>query len=730
MRLAIFIVASVIMAVLVVMTVDLDTGADKIFGEADGVASALDTPEGRTLTVLLRNPDVERRNAEAREIGHILQADDAVQSISVGLEAPDPALIDWIWTHRYLLTPMTPEVVQPDAMTVELSDARDALSTLTESMLATRYLLDPAGSFRRSLEGMRADSAFALKPIDGLWQTRDGQNTVLFVHLDPGPFWLEHHMHLEAKIRDAATGTDVLITGPRAVSARISEQISSRSFTVAISATVLLSLWLIWLGRSLAGVCLLVAPVVAGACVAMLAVQAVFGSVHVIALGFGGALMGLAMDYPVHLASHSQTSEARGRALRCIGIGAATTATAFLTLIGSGMPAIMQVGVFVAVGLTVSAGGCYVLVAKFVEMTPRPGVKLPQCQVFPNASFLFAVIAGVTCGAIWLFPESPGSTVLVDLPDDLKAELAMLHETLDLPSGQFSIEVTGDDPKTLLERQRQLLPILERAQSSGEFAESRLLADAFPGSADPVELDERFVVTALANAGLTVDFADRIRESHLEAVERAHAPLPLPQAALESPMLRGMIRRTAEGYVGPVHLWDVRNPDALSVRVTDAGISGIRFIDRRGDIDSRIATLTERVLWCLLAGSVLAAFQLIWLLGRTRDLIGIVSATAAAASLTSLAAYMLSGELGIFQIISLILVIGIGVDYGLFLRSAGEANSEQIALGSVLRCAVTTLMAFGVMALSGITVLESIGLTVSVGVILMVLFHAVRPAER
>jgi predicted exporter len=66
-----------------------------------------------------------------------------------------------------------------------------------------------------------------------------------------------------------------------------------------------------------------------------------------------------------------------------------------------------------------------------------------------------------------------------------------------------------------------------------------------------------------------------------------------------------------------------------------------------------------------------------------------------------------------FHILSLILVAGLGMDYGLFFARHG--GSRIITFRAVLLCNLTTATVFLVMAFSTIPVLHGIGLTVAVG---------------
>lgn len=73
--------------------------------------------------------------------------------------------------------------------------------------------------------------------------------------------------------------------------------------------------------------------------------------------------------------------------------------------------------------------------------------------------------------------------------------------------------------------------------------------------------------------------------------------------------------------------------------------------------------------------------------------------------------------LNLFHLISLMLVLGIGIDYSLFFfREADDGQACQATLHALSVCALSTVSVFMVLAWSGIPVLHAIGQTVAIGV--------------
>ena len=98
----------------------------------------------------------------------------------------------------------------------------------------------------------------------------------------------------------------------------------------------------------------------------------------------------------------------------------------------------------------------------------------------------------------------------------------------------------------------------------------------------------------------------------------------------------------------------------------------------------------------------------------------IIFTVGAALALTAGVLTTTLGSLTVFQIVALTLVVGIGVDYALFLDPAAKRGERMRAARSVSLCAVSTLLAFVTMAWSDVRVMGEIGLTVSLDVLMVI----------
>ena len=73
-------------------------------------------------------------------------------------------------------------------------------------------------------------------------------------------------------------------------------------------------------------------------------------------------------------------------------------------------------------------------------------------------------------------------------------------------------------------------------------------------------------------------------------------------------------------------------------------------------------------------------------------------------------------EMNLFNVVASILIIGLGVDYGIFMVCSGQQPEEMASSRAVLVSGLTTLVGFGALVLARHPALHSIGITVLLGI--------------
>lgn len=703
-----------LLGAIVAATVKISSDAASIFGGEAGF-DPLAGPQARRVVIALPSPDREQRSEAARKLAEALRDDAMVARVNAGPEAPPPSTLDFLWQHRFRLAPLDPEALMAEAMAGRLAEARDLLASAAGMPLGDRALRDPTGSFSALLGKFQAAGP-RLPQHEGIWQALDGSAALAFVLLTDAPFDAGAVSALVGRIRDISSEYDIqpIVLGPRVIAAEVSAATADASAWVSLAAFGILLLWLLWVLRSARALAEVLVPLALGVASALLVVQIAFGSVHVLALGFGGALVGLALDYALHLLGHRGSM--RRHAVRIVVLGVTTTSIAFLAAVGSGLPAFAAVGVFVATGLTVTALAVFWLIG-----AEGPGSRAVPFEKLawrlPARPTVEAVLAlGGIAIAVLLSGGPPRQ--MTDMPDHLAADIAALGAMAPLPSGRTVILVEGSTADEVLVREAAIRPMLDAAVASGELARYAMLGRFLPDTAaqmpalPSVELFAGRAREALARAGLAPGFLAALETAYAEGL--AAPPIaPADFAALPGlGSLADSFERTETGWREAVALWDVADP----ARLTPIAMPGVRIVDVAAEIARNLETLRKTVILWLGLGAAAAFLVLLAVSGAGFGVVVVMRSVAAAVGLTAAALTLVFGSLGVFQIMALTLVVGIGIDYGLVIGLARDSSMRRAGMRSVGLCASSTLIAFGIMAAAPIRVLSEIGVTVVIGV--------------
>jgi predicted exporter len=170
-------------------------------------------------------------------------------------------------------------------------------------------------------------------------------------------------------------------------------------------------------------------------------------------------------------------------------------------------------------------------------------------------------------------------------------------------------------------------------------------------------------------------------------------------------------------YAGMITLLGLSDAAVLERIATD--ISGTRLIDRTGDLN-RIFSATRIEAAELKAISYVIAAFFLWLAFGRRAALRILCIPVAAAACTLAALGYLGQPLTFFSLFGLLLVSAIATDYAIFMHEQIAGASASL-IGIVLAGA-TTLLSFGLLAVSGTPAIANFGLSVALGVMFSLLF--------
>ena len=705
-----------------------DPVANLLIGELSEGATA------RGLLIAVSGGPADRLAALSHRLRDSLARDPRIRRINNGSEELNEEFRDWLMTHRYRLVPLPPDALSAENLRRALHERLAELAGNTAVLRPDEVVRDPTAVSLLALR--RYAPLIAPERRHGVWMSTDGRRALLFAELAHGGYALDQQQDVLTHIRaqfDGLAGSssqELTMSGSAAfaVAARESVVTESRQLSLLATLGVGLILWLSY--RSVRVVLLAALPVLSGVLVAVTAVIVLFGSIHGITLAFGITLLGVAMDYPIHVYSHASQSAngGYGHIWPTLGLGLLTTSLGYCILLLSDFSGMVQLGVFTITGLCAAAAVTrWVLpgwIGRTTPVRPETGQRAIGVEMHRAVRpLLWLSGAGLLLAAMldqqpWLESDIAALSPVPAASKELDRELRM---ALGAPEASHIVYVSGDTVQAVLERQEQLLPLLESGRRHGRLEAFEAAAYLLPSIAtqaqriarlpdsdvlrvDLVEATRDLPLSPPRFEPLVADIEASRKGSFLHPDERSAAPL--------AGRLAGLLLMRGDAWHGPILLIGLRDPDALAHEIDALGLESVRFLDTRAT-SNRILDrfMTEALRHAVWLASLIAATLV---LTQRRGLQ--VSAAVLLALAGDVALLHLAGEaLSIFHIIGLLLVLGIGLDYGLF--SARTPATGRVGTRHALRtCWLSTFTVFALLSSSEIPVLNALGLTVAIGV--------------
>lgn len=488
-------------------------------------------------------------------------------------------------------------------------------------------------------------------------------------------------------------------------------------------AAVLLLVWLAF--RSLRPILLVAASLLIGCGVALAVTVLVFGKVHVLTLVFGASLVGVAEDYGIHWFASRQAEPAdrRWKLLRHLlpGLWLAllTSALAYLALGLAPFPGLRQMALFSVVGLAAAfltvifwfpwLDGGEIRRTGFARWLGATLERWPRLHGRKAAMFL-GVVTLLSAIGIARLQTNDDLRSLQSSPPELIAQQIRISQMLGMPSPAQFYLVQGDTAEQVLEREEALIDRL-RVEADKQIGGYRAISDWLPSQkrqhADAA-LTAKVEPQVLARVGEAVG-EPLLRPAYAAQDLQAEAFLASPAAM---PFRHLWLGTVGQGVASVVMVDDLSRADALAVLEAQAkGIDGVRWVDRTADFSQLLKHYRKLMSGLLLIGIALVFAVLYW---RYRGQAWRVLAPTLVAGALTLALLGLFGQpLQLFNVLALMLLLGMGIDYGIFLI---EHRGDASAWLAVCVGAASTWLSFGLLGLSATPALRAFGLTLLFGI--------------
>ncbi len=650
------------------------------------------------------------------------------------------------FAQRYLLSPVTtPAAFTIPALRTAMEGVLRQLRSSAAPLAVQFGLADPPGAFLAVLRGFAGAST--VRVIEGAWFDASGARALLLARTGAGGMDIPAQESAMAAIAAAfhwtgPGGARLLISGPAVFARDAARAIRSDVERIAVISTILVMALLWWRFRAPLVVAAIAIPVVLSVAAGALVVQAVFGTVHGVALGFGATMLGVSVDYPVLMIGHRKRGEpapdTRRRIGRAFVLAVVTAVLGLQAMVFSGFPGLAQLGVFAACGLLAAAGlTWFVMPALIVHANLAPVAAgnpawLGRVEGL-RAGRRLGLVPVLAAGALLALRGVPWEgdlAALSPVPAASRALDAKLRGSLGAPDAGQVLMVESADAETILQRQEALRPALEALQRDGAIAGAEYAARILPSQATQrariaalPDHDTLAARVAAAQAGLP--FRPGAFDPFIAAVDHSRGLTPIAFADVADTAIGarlGPLLMAHDGvWRGPVVLSGVTDPARIAATVQ--GLRGVTYVDVRSELGTILGRYTSRA-WVLLALSGAAVLGVLALGLRDAGRVARVLGAVGAALGVTVAILGASGvRLSLIHLVALQLVAGIGLDYALFFaRRQLDAEERARTLRTLLTCNGMTLLTFGLLAACQTPLLRDIGVTVAVGAALAMVF--------
>jgi len=512
---------------------------------------------------------------------------------------------------------------------------------------------------------------------------------------------------------------------------------SQEMSTIGLASLALLVILLLVSLRSFTAVALTVACIFSGILAGVLATLTVFQQIHVFTLVFGASLIGIAADYALHYLAHSRSKGwtaalALGKVYGALRLSMLSSVIAFSLMLFLPFPGIRQIGLFMASGLICSfLTVCLLFPSLYRGLNnPEPLTGLwvrPQLHWRYSWLLLLALMLAAIVGVIRLpviddvraFYASPPA--LVTAQDKISALLSRR------PDSRYLL-LEAPDKRQLLRLEEQLGKELRQLQASDVIADFHGIGSLIPAIGTQMKsaalfASEEFGVH-LKEHMLLMGVDDQLQVEVLGSLSQPFAPLDIDI------LMKHTLPIGIGGFLGC-------DTTACASRITLAGVNSsieletlaqhypdVQFIDQVGTINTTMGVYRGAISYLLFAAAVLITllFSLIygWRMAAT-----ILAAPVATCLFSLLLVGNWQGGISLINMMALLLLIGVSLDYAIFRAFTAQQEQPATALAISLSAA-TSILAFGLLGFSDTPVIRSFGQTIAVGLCFAWLFSWIR----
>lgn len=537
------------------------------------------------------------------------------------------------------------------------------------------------------------------------------------------------------------SGADIVRTGVLFYTLAGTTQARTEISTVGLGSALGILFLLLIVFRSPVLTLLAFMPIIFGVLLGLVVCNFIFGSVHIVALVFGASLVGVAIDYALHFFTHRHALGAQWQAasglqhlLPALSLGLLSSVAAYLSFTLAGFPGFTQVAIFSCVGLVTAYS---VVVGFYPWLLQRPAKRalpislvtwikayhrwiLHHLQKFYTWPVILPLAIFIALG-LWQLTAQDDVRAM-QLPEQ---QLLTMEQRFQALVGQRTalqyLLVSGADTEQLLQRLTKLRPELQHLQAQGTLGGFQSIIDYVPAATTQLAnwqvwqrslIETNLLADMLTQLGVRADFKTSVIAAlntsapHLIQLEQMADTLNnLPDAPI--------FFNFANQQHGVVLLQGLTEPAALA-RLAEAH-AGVEWVDAVAQTNQLLRDYRMGTALLLAFAYTLLVVVFSWRYSW-RGALAIVAPPLLASALCFSLLGWFGQSVSVFNLMALLLVLGVGIDAALFMRESGAQNYATLL--AIALSTLTTVLGFGLLSLSATAAIHSFGITILLGILL------------
>lgn len=485
----------------------------------------------------------------------------------------------------------------------------------------------------------------------------------------------------------------------------------------------------------------------------------IFEQIHLFTLVYGASLIGVAVDYSLHhiilLDPERNTDDGKISAhnLRSASfLGMISTVIAYSFLTQSSLPGLQQIATFSIIGLASSwlfVAVCYPIYARFYagHRNTASNRWITTASMAPHHFWgvmsqpvKFSLLAALLSGCVlvigfYLTPSSTASVLHQPSPELIKNEILVQDILKGISPNQYFM-VQAQSVTELLEIEEKLALQLKQLIQAGALENFEMLGNYFPSETrqhhnynllKSVYGESGVAYSLLTEIGVGPEIQRDLSSRYINARGKTILPAQIERLASDT-LPHIWLKAEADQVTSIVYLRKVNDKAVLEVLANK--MPSITFVDKVEQLNSTITQQYERASQLLLFSiPVICLLLILWHRRLTAGIITFVPIASGICTLAIIAALQM--EITLFHIFGLYLVLGLGLDYAIFVYHA--ANSWKDCFRTIFLSSATSCASFGLLSLSSTPMISAFGLTIFIGSIGNAIFSPLllhlKPAE-